>query len=85
MKKEKKQSQNNKDWTGKRGLACCSPEKRKEVASKGGRAVHKIRGLQAADVETRKRVAKKGGEASYRYFNEKKRRKKEGRLEPKDG
>lgn len=47
-----------------RGLASADEKTRKEVASKGGRAVHPTgRGLQNASEETKKRVARAGGKA----------------------
>lgn len=48
-----------------RGFAAMSPEKQREIASKGGSAYHKRRGFQAMDPEEQREIARKGGSAPH--------------------
>jgi len=51
-----------------RGMAALSPERRKEIASMGGKAAHangKVPFFKAASPEMRKDIASRGGKATH--------------------
>lgn len=48
----------------KRGFASMSPEKQREIASKGGKAAHESGKAHEWDSEAAKRAGRKGGKVS---------------------
>lgn len=50
----------------KRGFAAMDPEKRREIARKGGNAPHTTRGFAAMDKEEQRKIASKGGKAYHK-------------------
>lgn len=54
---------NNRDGTSKRGFASMDEEKRREIASQGGKAAHEKGTAHEFDSEEAREAGRKGGQA----------------------
>ncbi len=55
---------------GRRGFASMDPDKRREIASKGGKAAHEKGTAHEWDGEEAREAGRKGGAASHRHVRE---------------
>ena len=56
-------AQDNNNQGGGRGFAGMDPEKRREIASKGGKAAHESGNANEFDSESGREAGRKGGQA----------------------